>query len=340
VCDPCIVDPLNDADVDGFCANDDSCPSIHNPLQSDADGDGVGNPCDVCPETNDTDQTDTDGDGSGDACDCRPENPLALLPPPVLDLVVTETATEPCLLSWSAVPGVDAYAVTRGTLATLAVGEYGSCLADGLTSNDLGDPDLPLPGEGFVYLVQGQDYDCGLGGLGFDSFETPRVNADPGGCSGVAVTDAYPSDEQTVFGTSSGTLADVLASDDVLQALAEETSGGSPSTRVSRLEHRWTITVAPGNPVELHVEGFRTTSADGDDFVFEFSTDGGTTWLAVALSALPMTDTDRDLVASLPAELQGVVVFRVRDTDRTPGNVPLDSVSIDHLFVRSFEPSP
>ena len=88
-CDFCIVDPLNDADGDGLCADTDNCPVDFNPEQTDDDGDRVGNPCDPCPADplNDADgdglcgdrdncpnvfnpdQNDDDEDGEGDLCE-------------------------------------------------------------------------------------------------------------------------------------------------------------------------------------------------------------------------------------------------------------------------------
>jgi len=82
------------------------------------------------------------------------------------------------------------------------------------------------------------------------------------------------------------------------------------------------------------VEGFRSVSTDGDDFRFEYSTDG-VTFTPVALASLPSSDDDTDLVGALPADLTGTVTIRVVDTDRSAGNQTLDAVSIDELFVRA-----
>lgn len=71
-CDVCPLDPDNDIDRDGWCADVDNCPNNFNPEQEDEDGDGIGNLCDLCPQIADPDQTDSDCDGVGDACDQWP----------------------------------------------------------------------------------------------------------------------------------------------------------------------------------------------------------------------------------------------------------------------------
>ena len=203
------------------------------------------------------------------------------------------------------------------------------------TPTSFQDADVPAVGDGYFYVVQGQSYECGLGSAGFTSDENLRQNFDAGACVGQSHTDAYPTAETSVLGTATGSFGDVTGSDDVAQAITEEETGGSPANRMSVLEHHYDITVAPGSIVELHVEGFRTSSVDGDDFAFEYSTDGGTIWNAIAMASLPLADDDVDLTGTLPSSLSGTVLFRVVDTDRTPGNRALDTVSIDELFVRS-----
>jgi hypothetical protein len=109
-CDDCPRDALNDADGDGFCADQDNCPHDYNadqqdtdgdgrgdacdddtdgdgiadvldncplhvnPRQQDADRDGAGDPCDICPLIADPNQEDWDGDGLGDVCDSCPRD--------------------------------------------------------------------------------------------------------------------------------------------------------------------------------------------------------------------------------------------------------------------------
>ena len=230
--------------------------------------------------------------------------------------------------------GADVYSVTRGEIASLAQDQYGPCRAEGLETTSVEDLELPGPGQGFFYLVAAQSFDCGSGPLGFTSAEVTRQNLDPGACVGQPHTDARTTGENSVFGTVNGSLPDTTASDDLVEAITEEESSGNPNDRFSRLEHHWTIDVAAGTRVEFHVEGFRTSSADGDDFVFEYSTDGQS-WNSIPLTALVLADDDIDLIAPLPASLAGPVTFRVVDTDRTPGALALDTVSIDEVFVRA-----
>ncbi len=45
--DLCPLDPLNDEDGDGYCANADNCPTVFNPDQVDTDGDHAGDACDA-----------------------------------------------------------------------------------------------------------------------------------------------------------------------------------------------------------------------------------------------------------------------------------------------------
>jgi hypothetical protein len=62
-CDECEMDPDNDADFDGLCADEDPCPLDW--LNQDADQDGL---CDQDDDPCPTDPTNTDTDGDG-ACD-------------------------------------------------------------------------------------------------------------------------------------------------------------------------------------------------------------------------------------------------------------------------------
>lgn len=334
-CDPCPLTAANDADVDGVCGDVDNCPSEFNPGQRDDDGDGLGNLCDVCPTIADPGQADADGDGRGDACDCQASDPGDRQPARVVSLSATRGVGGATSLSWGAADGADAYQVTRGDLRSFATGDYGSCRAQGLFQTTYVDTDLPGSGQGYFYLVAGQNLDCGLGSLGARSDETERTNANPATCAGVTHTDRRATAESLVSGTVFGTYVDTLASDDVRESIEEiVSSGGKPSQRYSFLEHRWTVDVAAGTRVELHVEGSRTNRGDGDGFRFEWSTDG-VSFTPAALSDLPLADNGADLEAVLPASVAGPVTIRVVDTNRAPGGQLIDTVSIDELWIRT-----
>src|SRR5262249_10245860 len=84
--------------------------------------------------------------------------------------------------------------------------------------------------------------------------------------------------------------------------------------------------------IELHVEGSRTQSSDGDNFCFEYSTDG-VTFTSAALPDLPFSDNGSDVQSLLPATLTGNVTLRVVDTNHAPGSQFLDTVSIDEPWI-------
>jgi len=181
-----------DTDADGTLETCDACPGVFNPVQADTDGDGVGDLCDNCPDTANYDQADLDLDGRGDTCDCQPTDPDVLRPAEIGRLDVDLSLTGETLLSWVATRGAERYSVTRGSLSSLTRTEYGACLAEGLLATDFADPGMPAPGDGFGYLVQAQSLECGLGSLGFSSFETERDNADAAACVGATASVAAP----------------------------------------------------------------------------------------------------------------------------------------------------
>lgn len=328
-CDPCPFDATNDADADGICEND-NCLGLFNPAQLDTDLDGRGDVCDNCPSVSNATQLDTDGDGAGDSCDCQPNDPGDRRPAAVHGLTLGRGVDDAALLSWLPAAGADAYSITRGDLASLTAGQYGAALAEGVGGTAFADSGALGAGDGFLYLVQAQNYDCGLGPLGYDSEGQERVNQDPGAAQGLLIQDTTAASENTIFGTVTGSMADISTSNDAAEAITEVLGIGN----VSRLEHRWVVTVGAGASKELHVEGSRTVSSDGDNFRFEYSTNG-VSFTPIALANLPFADDDIDLVAPLPSGLAGNVTFRVVDTNRSPGTPALDTVRVDQLFVRA-----
>jgi PKD repeat protein len=338
LCDNCPEDLNTDqADMDLDLSGDacDNCRNDFNLFQLDDDSDGAGNICDSCPQAYDPSQLDSDLDGAGNYCDCQPQDPTDRRPQTIESLGLYKNVLLETVLEWSPLAQADAYSVMRGNVVALSTGGYGECQAEGLGATIFVDADSPVAEECLFYLVQPQNLDCGLGSLGFGFDESERANSDPSACTGVLHSDAYATGETTVLGTATGTLALTLSSDDSLEAIEEERTPGSPLQRMSHLEHHWNFTVAAGVRIELHVEGIRTESIDGDDFVFEYSTDGGSMWHPIAMDSLPYSDTDVDLVGALPSSLSGAVTIRVIDTDRVIGHQARDTVSIDELFVRT-----
>ena len=168
--------------ADGIGDACDNCPDAPNPEQPDLDLDGSGDVCDNCPLDANPSQTDTDADGAGDPCDCAPADSSAAPPAEVGLLTVAHLGSGAALLRWTAVPGADAYSVTRGELSQIGAGQYGDCLVEGLVTTDHVDADLPPSGTGFGYLVQGDSVSCGSGPLGYTAGGGFRINNDPEAC--------------------------------------------------------------------------------------------------------------------------------------------------------------
>ena len=187
-----LSDPISAGSVSGFAQSQDghkvvyrAIPGLHvSPLVTaeDADADGLLDHCDVCPSIADPGQSDSDGDGSGDACDCAPLDPASTLLAPVVDLTALSPAPASIALTWPALSGADAYAITRGSLLSLAPGQYGGCLAAAVPTTSFEDTAEPAAGDGFLYLVQGRSPSCGLGRLGPASVGEERINLNPARC--------------------------------------------------------------------------------------------------------------------------------------------------------------
>ncbi len=138
----------------------------------DFDSDGSGNNCD--PDDDNDDAPDIGDCAARDASQGRPGQTT-------LDLRASTNGL--AQLSWAALPSADRYDLTRGALSTLAPGELGACLVDDLAGTTYDDAAIPTAGDGWLYLVRGEDAGCGgSGSWGRDSSGSERNNQSAGVC--------------------------------------------------------------------------------------------------------------------------------------------------------------
>lgn len=163
---------------------------------------------------------------------------------------------------------------------------------------------------------------------------------DTGGLSGsdtitVTVTGTYTvwvaNDEATNAGTRVGSYLDTHAVGGGVETLTEVESGGKLSSRTSMLQHRWAVPVTAGPTLTLVTNVSSVSSGDGDSFRFAYSSDGGQTYQDLFV----VSSGGGVFSAPLPGVTGSKVLVRVLDTDRRAGNRVLDSISVDHLYIRS-----
>jgi alkaline phosphatase len=147
-----------------------------------------------------------------------------------------------------------------------------------------------------------------------------------------SVPDAVADSDIPVKGTIGGSYLDTQDSDDIYETITERESGGKPSNRHSMLEHKWTINVVGGDTVTFYVEALQTESQDDDNFVFAYSTDDSSYTDMITVTKTVDDNTAQSYV--LPASTTGIVYIRVIDTDSTQGNRSLDTISIDHMYIK------
>lgn len=111
---------------------------------------------------------------------------------------------------------------------------------------------------------------------------------------------------------------------------------GRTGTQISVLEHKWVIKVPTDDDIyELHIEAKRPSSADGDDFIFAYSTDDITYTDVITV----IFDIDLPYMALLPAPLPENVYIRVRDTDQTWMATTISRIDVDEMYISSIAPS-
>jgi predicted phosphodiesterase len=135
-----------------------------------------------------------------------------------------------------------------------------------------------------------------------------------------------------VEGTITGDYTETQASGGPYEAITEITSGGGKNVR-SSLTHKWTFSVTGANTVTFHLEAYHTPNGEGDDFVLAYSTDNVT--YTDMLTVTKTTDDNTYQMYTLPSSISGTVYIRVQDADQTRSNGSLDTVYVDHMFIRS-----
>ena len=162
------------------------------------------------------------------------------------------------------------------------------------------------------------------------------LTAEWGNCAGDPEPTDYKATSETLHGgTQQGGYADTWEQNDgAAEVLTERQSGGKPKNRYSFLDHEWNIDIGSGGGViTLWVDAYTSVSSDGDDF--EFTVAGSSEFLTVDKTS----DTDAYQTLALPAGTSGIVTVRLQDTDQSPGAKALDSVTVDHLFIRVEDPT-
>jgi len=164
---------------------------------------------------------------------------------------------------------------------------------------------------------------------GFSSYSNVASASTP---SAGAIEDVASGEATLAGDITRGDFVDTGSGNQIYEEIREERSGGPRSSRVNSLEHIWTIDVQGGTSAELHVKAHHTANGEGDDFAFAWSADGVT--FADLLTVTKTSDDGTYQVAALPPLAAGDIQVRVRDTDRTPGRRGLDTIFVDHIFVR------
>ena len=133
--------------------------------------------------------------------------------------------------------------------------------------------------------------------------------------------------EVSVIGTFSGSYLDTKVSDGVNETISEEVYTGHPRKQYSYAEHKWNFTMpVGGGDATFHLEAARTDNTEGDNFLFEYSTDG------VNYTALATVSSATGQTFSVPlGPLSGAVTVRATDTDRSWYNTSIDNLFVDYM---------
>jgi hypothetical protein len=148
----------------------------------------------------------------------------------------------------------------------------------------------------------------------------------------VTAIDDVAQSEIKVTGTVTGTYTNTQAIDGVIETIKEAVLG-SYWNRYSALEHKWVLSVTGGSSVVFYVNAWHSTNTESDHFTFAYSINNST-----YTNMLTVTKTANDGAYqsyALPAGTSGTVTVRVTDTNRSRGKTYQDTITVDHLLIRS-----
>jgi len=142
---------------------------------------------------------------------------------------------------------------------------------------------------------------------------------------------SYALSDIPVIGTVSGDYLDTRTSDNIYETITEIEYTGHPRKRYSYLEHKWNFDVTSGSTITFYLEAYRTANSDGDNFVFEYSTDD-VTYLSLVTVA---SATEQVYSTTIPNSTSGTVYVRVTDSNRAWDMNSLDPVYIDEMYFKT-----
>jgi hypothetical protein len=137
--------------------------------------------------------------------------------------------------------------------------------------------------------------------------------------------------EQRLQGTQTGTLSSMQSSDGLYEAIKE-----AKVNNISVIDMRWTFSVPAGHLAVVYVEAYQSTSTDGDNFQFAYSTDG--TNFTGALVVRKTADDNLAQYFALPLSAGGTGTIRAQDTNRSSGTA-LDTLFVDQIRIITSDPA-
>jgi len=146
------------------------------------------------------------------------------------------------------------------------------------------------------------------------------------------VNRTYADGETAVAGTVDGNYLQTHIDDGEAETIIERLSGGKPQSRYNYLEHKWIFTIPEGNNTTFYANVWQTTSGDNDQFTFSYSLNDSK---YTEMFTINNSEDVGNISYIFPPSTSGTIYVRVKDTNQTSGALPLDSISIDYMYIES-----